>query len=255
MSYIIIAFGALIAGGMCWCILTTPDIPWPILQCVLFTSFIVLFVWAVLGLPSIKKTKKDKGILINIKSTFEKYINKNKIFLVTLASLLAVVITAGSVLSFIWLMSADSKIPATADEVREVIISNDYEPTDYTDSYSEKDLSFKLALKESIAFESNDIHFEFFEFQNNEDAENLWTQAYQKITLQYNSFKKIETEYNVANYHIYTLDSLGKYNVAIYVGNTLVYAYCDSENKNEINQILNQIDYLQFGNNKETSVQ
>lgn len=255
MKYIIIAFGALISGGVCWSILTTPDIPWPILQCILFTSFIVLFVWAVLGVPSIRKTKKDKGILTNIKSTFEKYKNKNKIFLVTLASLLAFVIISGSVLSFILLMSADSKIPSTADEVRAVIISNDYEPTDYTDSYTEKDLSFQLALKECIAFESDDIHFEFFEFNTQEDAENIWRQAYQKITIQYNAWRKIETEYNVANYHIYTLDSLGKYNVAIYVCNTAVYAYCDSENKNEINKILKEIDYLEFGNNKEIVTQ
>ena len=79
----------------------------------------------------------------------------------------------------------------------------------------------------------------------------IWGQAYQKITIQYNAWKKIETEYYVANYRIYTLDSLGKYNVAIYVGNTVIYAYCNSENKNEINKILSKIDYLEFGNNKE----
>lgn len=255
MKYIIIAFGALISGGVCWSILTTPDIPWPLLQCILFTSFIVLFVWASLGLPTIKKAKNNKNAHTNVKTTLVKSINKNKIFLITLASILAVVLIIGSVLCFIWLMSADSKTPVTADEVREAIISNDYESTDYTDSYYEADLSFQLALKECIAFESDDIHFEFFEFNTKEDAENIWRQAYQKITIQYNAWRKIETEYNVANYHIYTLDSLGKYNVAIYVGNTAVYAYCDSENKNEINKILKKIDYLEFGNNKETVTQ
>ena len=152
-------------------------------------------------------------------------------------------------------MSADSKIPSTANEVRAVIIANDYKPTDYTDSYYEADLSFQLALKECVAFESDDIHFEFFEFYSKEDAEDIWGQAYQKITLNYNSFQKIETEYYVANYRIYTLDSLGKYNVAIYVGNTAIYAYCNSENKNEINKILAKIDYLEFGNNKENITQ
>lgn len=255
MKYIIIAFGALISGGVCWSILTTPDIPWPILQCILFTSFIVLFVWAVLGVPSIRKTKKDKGILTNIKSTFEKYKNKNKIFLVTLASLLAFVIISGSVLSFILLMSADSKIPSTADEVRAVIISNDYEPTDYTDSYTEKDLSFKLSLKECVGFEKDDIFFQFFEFNNNDSSRDIWGQAYQKITIKYNSVQKIEIENYISNYRIYILDSCGKYNVAIYVGNTAVYAYCNSENQNEIDKILDSIDYLRPGNNKEMSVQ
>jgi ribosomal protein S17E len=54
----------------------------------------------------------------------------------------------------------------------------------------------------------------------------------------------IEIKNQIANYTIYTLDSLGKYNVAIYVGNTAVYAYCDSENKVEIQKILDAIDYL-----------
>ena len=32
--------------------------------------------------------------------------------------------------------------------------------------------------------------------------------------------------------------------IDIYVGNTAVYAYCDSENKTEIDKILDAIDYL-----------
>ena len=178
-------------------------------------------------------------------------INNKKLALITVASILALFLIVGSVVCFIWLMSADSKIPATTEEVKAAIINSDYEPIDYTDSYYEADLSFQLALKECVAFERDDIHFEFFEFNTKEDAVDIWGQAYQKITIQYNAWKKIETEYYVANYRIYTLDSLGKYNVAIYVGNTAIYAYCNSENKNEINKILAKIDYLEFGNNKE----
>ena len=178
-------------------------------------------------------------------------INNKKLALITVASILALFLIVGSVVCFIWLMSADSKIPATTEEVKAAIINYDYEPIDYTDSYYEADLSFQLALKECVAFERDDIHFEFFEFNTKEDAVDIWGQAYQKITIQYNAWKKIETEYYVANYRIYTLDSLGKYNVAIYVGNTVIYAYCNSENKNEINKILSKIDYLEFGNNKE----
>ena len=180
-------------------------------------------------------------------------ISNKKLVLITVASIFALFLIVGSVVCFIWLMSADSKTPATTQEVKEAIVNYGYEPIDYTDSYYEADISFQLALKECVAFESDDIHFEFFEFNSKEDAVDIWGQAYQKITIQYNAWQKIETEYYVANYRIYTLDSLGKYNVAIYVGNTAVYAYCDSENKNEINKILDKIDYLEFGNNKETT--
>ena len=61
----------------------------------------------------------------------------------------------------------------------------------------------------------------------------------------------MEISHQASNYSLYFLDSLGKYNIAIHVGNTAVYAYCDSENQNEINKILDKIDYLEFGNNKE----
>ncbi len=185
------------------------------------------------------------------KTVYANNISNKKLLLITVASIFALFLIVGSVVCFIWLMSADSKTPATTQEVKEAIINYGYEPVDYTDSYYEADISFQLALKECVAFESDDIHFEFFEFNSKEDAVDIWGQAYQKITIQYNAWQKIETEYYVANYRIYTLDSLGKYNVAIYVGNTAVYAYCNSENKNEINEILNKIDYLEFGNNKE----
>lgn len=255
MKYIIVALGAFISGVACWRILITPDIPFPFFQCVIFTTVIMFLTWMLLGFPKIRINKNNNETFNCVKSTVVKSINKNKVFLITLASLIVAILIIGSVISFIWLMSADSKTPATTQEVKEAIINYGYEPVDYTDSYYEADISFQLALKECIAFENDDIHFEFFEFNTKEDSENIWRQAYQKITIQYNAWRKIETEYNVANYHIYTLDSLGKYNVSIYVGNTAIYAYCNSENKNEINKILAKIDYLEFGNNKEIVTQ
>ncbi len=68
---------------------------------------------------------------------------------------------------------------------------------------------------------------------------------YQEVSYKYNDPYSIEIETRIANYSIYLLDSLGKYNVAIYVGNTAVYACCNSENKNEIDKILDAIDYLE----------
>ena len=62
-------------------------------------------------------------------------INNKKLALITVASILALFLIVGSVVCFIWLMSADSKIPATTEEVKAAIINSDYEPIDYTVSY------------------------------------------------------------------------------------------------------------------------
>lgn len=146
---------------------------------------------------------------------------------------------------------AGSKIPATSDEVWNAIEEQGYIPEDISAFYYQKDSGFKLTLKKCIAFESEDIHFEFFEFNNRDSAIDIYGQAYHDITTTYNSWQKMEISHEASNYSLYFLDSLGKYNVAIFVENTAVYATCNSENQSKINRILDPIDYLQFGNNKE----
>ncbi|MGN0547547.1 MAG: hypothetical protein ACI4I3_09455 [Acutalibacteraceae bacterium] len=137
------------------------------------------------------------------------------------------------------------KEPVTADRVCEIIKEQGYNPQDITDKYYEHDPTFKRTLIKCVAFEEDDIRFDFFEFNNSNSAVDIYGQAYTEIILNYNAVNKIEIEHQMGNFSIYTLDSLGKYNVAIYVGNTAVYANCDSENKNEINRILDAIDYLE----------
>lgn len=197
--------------------------------------------------------KKIKKPQYPKKPQYHSNVNNKKLAKITLLSIGAIALIIGSVVCFVWLMSADSKIPATSDEVWSIIEQQGYEPEDATQLYHDSDVSWKLSLLKCIRFEKDDIFFEFFEFNNRDSAVDIWGQAYQKITIKYNAWAKIETENYVANYRIYTLDSRGKYNVAIRVGNTAVYAYCDSENKNEIDRILDAIDYLRFGNNKEVT--
>ena len=145
----------------------------------------------------------------------------------------------------------EHKIPATSDEVWKIIEEQGYEPKDYTEGYHNTDVSFELSLIKCVGFEKDDIFFQFFEFNNEDNAIDIYGQAYQKITQTYNSWQKTEIQYKNQGYHLYFLDSKDKYNVAIYVENTAVYAYCDSENMNEIDSILDKIDYLTSGNNKE----
>ena len=136
------------------------------------------------------------------------------------------------------------KTPATTEQVKSVMIAQGYEPQDISDFYYDKDVDFKKVLNKCIAIEKENLHFEFFDFNNDNSAVDIFRQAYQKMSYKYNDPYSIEIEHRIANYSIYLLDSLGKYNVAIYVGNTAVYAYCDSKNKTEIDKILDAIDYL-----------
>lgn len=144
------------------------------------------------------------------------------------------------------------KTPVTSDEVWAIIEEQGFTPEDYTEAYYESDVGFRFSLIKCVAFDENDIHFEFFEFNNSDSAIDIYGQAYHKITTTYNSWQKMEIKGFDKNYSLYFLDSLGKYNVAIHVGNTAVYATCDSENQSKINKILAPIDYLEFGNNKDT---
>lgn len=137
------------------------------------------------------------------------------------------------------------KEPVTSDRICEIIKQHGYVPQDLTEKYYKHDPSFKNTLIKSVAFVDGDIRFDFFEFNNSNSAIDIYGQAYTEIILNYNTIHKTEIDHQMGNFSIYLLDSLGKYNVAIYVGNTAIYANCSSENKNEINKILNEIDYLE----------
>lgn len=137
------------------------------------------------------------------------------------------------------------KEPVTADSVYKIMEEQGYNPQDITNKYYEHDPAFKDTLIKCVAFEDGDIRFDYFEFNNQNSAVSVYSQAYNDFIMQYDNVHKIETDNQMGNFSIYTLDSLGKYNVAIYVENTAVYANCDSESKNEINKILDAIDYLE----------
>lgn len=141
-------------------------------------------------------------------------------------------------------VAGNKKTPVTAEQIKSVILEQGYEPQDITEAYYINDALSKTTLNKCIAFYHEDIHFEYFELNNDDKAQNIYSQFHRKIVDNYNASHIIETENKQANFVIYTLDNSEIYNVAIYVGNTAIYAYCDSENKNEINKILDAIDYL-----------
>ena len=142
-------------------------------------------------------------------------------------------------------VTGNKKTPVTAEQIESIMISQGYEPEDVTQQYHKQDSESKKHLQKCIYFENSDIHFEFFELNSNSMAQKIYSQFHRKIVDNYNASHIIETENKKANYVIYTLDNGKRYNVAIYDGHTAVYAYCNSKNKNEINKILDAIDYLE----------
>lgn len=137
-----------------------------------------------------------------------------------------------------------NKEPLSADAIESIITNHGYHAVDITDQYLERDKGFEVTLDKCVAFQNEDIHFEYFIFKDRNGALDLYGQAYNKITLEYDAIHKIETKSSAGNYSTYSLDSLGKYNAVTWVDNTVVYAYCDSENKQEIISILDEMDYL-----------
>lgn len=136
------------------------------------------------------------------------------------------------------------KDPITSEQAWNVMVEQGYEPQDITEQYYKKNDGAKSVLNKCIAFEKGDIHFEFYEFYSRNSAIDLYGQAYTKIILAKDKFNVIKTSKQIANYTIFTFDDLETYNVAIYVENTAVYAYSNSESKFEINKLLEAIDYL-----------
>ena len=137
-----------------------------------------------------------------------------------------------------------NKEPLTADKVAEIISLHGYMPQETTGIYYNNKPDSRKVLEHCIAFQNEDIHFEFFVFNNRNSALDIYGQLYSTITLKYDANHKIETSSSAGNYSTYSLDSFGKYNAVTWVDTTVVYAYCDSENKEEIISILDEMDYL-----------
>ena len=177
---------------------------------------------------------------MNIKSTFKDYVK----------TFIALAITLGLMFGLFMLVLAlidDPKTPATIEQVKTIIENSGFDPIDSTDIYNNAwhDQVGNI-VTESVSFVHDDISFNYFIFNSDASAEMARKKSQSYIRSNRYGTPNIEISECVSNYMIYTLDatSKGLYSVNIRVGNTLVYAYCNSENKSEIQKILLEIDYL-----------
>lgn len=149
-----------------------------------------------------------------------------------------------AVMFFLVFSTSDPKTPATTEQVWKLLTSQGYEPQDLTNKYHAGYPNAKERLNRLTAIEKDDIRFDFYDFNNKNSAVDIYGVAYSHLVTTKRRGSYVEYETSIANYHIYTLKSDGKYYVSIYVGTTAVYAYADAENEGKINEILFAIDYL-----------
>lgn len=132
------------------------------------------------------------------------------------------------------------KTPVSCQQVTTALSNLEYIPSDTTDAYLKQDSH----LKSSVAIETDHIRFDFFEFDNDNSASNVYTHAYKQILNYRNGYiKDVETEEYYANYRLYSLKTTGMYYLTIWVDNTAIYAYCDEEYTGELGKILSAIGY------------
>lgn len=97
--------------------------------------------------------------------------------------LIVVLLLFGLLIWGVLKLATKPKTVATSEQIWNAISAQGYEPQDITESYYNHDSGFKNVLLKCIAFEKDDIHFEFFDFNNNNSAIDIYSQAYTDITL------------------------------------------------------------------------
>ena len=129
---------------------------------------------------------------------------------------------------------------ATAEQVWDAIVQAGYQPVDATELYTED----MPGLIQCIAFEKDDEYFNFYVFQDHRGSGNLYGQIASHININYSGAERAEYTKAQSNYCIRTVAVHGRYVVDIYVGNTVVYAYCDENNQQGIANVLRTIGYF-----------
>lgn len=148
------------------------------------------------------------------------------------------------IILIVWSITNHPKTPATAEQVWNILEAQGFEPVDTTQSYIEEWGENSSMLQQAIGTETEDIHFEFFVFDNDKSAE--YVRGVYQTWIRDNRYyiPNVEMKEGMANYMIYTLEANGMYSVNIRVGNTLIFAYSDENNAEKIDNIVLAMDYF-----------
>lgn len=129
------------------------------------------------------------------------------------------------------------KTSITAETFKSIMENKGYTILDAKYQFAEYDFVQKvyLAMKENY-------QIEFYEMQDNQNAVDFYNNNV-NIAEQSKATSSANTQVNGKNYNKYTLSSNGKYKVISRINNTVVYLNVDTQYKDSVKTILDELGY------------
>lgn len=134
--------------------------------------------------------------------------------------------------------------PVTPQQMYDALSARGYK-TQYAMQLVSDNLK-KLGLIDCVVAEKNDIHVDFYSFDNDDAAQAVNNKAVSLIHAERRDPPTRDYNEGNSNHWRYTLIGKTMYSTAIYVGNTAIYAYSDTDNAAEINALLESIGYTKM---------
>lgn len=146
------------------------------------------------------------------------------------------ILLLGFILGYCFINGGD-KPAVTCDEATEKLIDLGYEPVDATYNYKDKIVS----LKKCVYANKDDVVIFFFELDDDSSARSLHISNNSQISniARYRDWEEYHDNYS--RYSALSYDNT--YYDSVLVGNTVVYAQCNDDNKNEVYKFITAIKY------------
>ncbi len=137
--------------------------------------------------------------------------------------------------------------PVTTQQMYDALSARGYK-SQYVTQMASDDLK-KLGLTDCIVAEKNDIHINFCSFDNHGAAQTMYNKYVSLIHTERRDPPTRDYSEGDSNHWRYTMIGTKMYSTAMYVGNTVIYAYGDTDNTlagAEINELLKSIGYTEM---------
>lgn len=131
--------------------------------------------------------------------------------------------------------------PITISGVSSILESHGYQPVDCTKTALADNPGWDLTG--CIKVDNGEIELEFYEFKSRNSAVEIYGSAYRYIRQNKMALPRRQLEARGSNYRMYWLEAGDNYAISMYVGTTAVYALCDKEYAEKIDNILFEMGY------------
>lgn len=135
------------------------------------------------------------------------------------------------------LTACKSRDPITADAFKEKVEGLEYTTVDITDQYE----SYPHMQKVLLCADER-LHVEFCEIDSNDNAAAMFSGNKAQVEA-YKGNTSSESSVNTGNYQKYTLKTAEKYYLVERVGSTLIYAYCEKSESENLDRIIEELGY------------